>query len=244
MAHVASKGQTITFCGVNAHFQNGKAERTICTLHDLSQTQLLHTMAKWPNAITTHLWPYAITNVTNILNDTLNKNKERTRIELFANNTVQPNIRHHHHIGIPVYVLNDELQYLGKSPRHARNVSLVLNPCTGMTSAQYHVKFDDAFETVNNLKEESHGWWLQKCGFKNINKQQKQIFTNNYTTVNPTKNIQQVENRSEIEEIQHYNVQQDQSNMEFTIDPFEIHSTKSLQHINRRNITRLRWRKH
>jgi hypothetical protein len=32
MSHVAKSGQTISFCGVNAHFQNGKAERRIRTL--------------------------------------------------------------------------------------------------------------------------------------------------------------------------------------------------------------------
>ncbi len=34
-----------------------------------------------------------------------------------------------------------------------------------MTSPQYHIKFDDNFDTVQDFKEESHGWWLQKCGF-------------------------------------------------------------------------------
>jgi hypothetical protein len=181
MAHVAAKGQTISFCGVNAHFQNGKAERRIRTLQDLARTQLLHAIRKWPIAITAHLWPYAVTNVTNVLNDTPTKNETKTRLEIFANTPVSPNIKHHHHIGVPAYVLTDELQagkkipkwlprarvgiYLGKSPRHARNVSLVLNPRTGMTSAQYHVRFDDTFDTVSSLREDSHGWWLQKCGF-------------------------------------------------------------------------------
>jgi hypothetical protein len=37
---------------------------------------------------------------------------------------------------------------LGPSPRHARNVSLVLNLTTGLSSPQFHVKHDEFFETV------------------------------------------------------------------------------------------------
>jgi hypothetical protein len=55
MVAVAAAGQTISFCGVNAHFQNGRAERIICTLQDLGRTQLLHAMARWPVAISAHL---------------------------------------------------------------------------------------------------------------------------------------------------------------------------------------------
>jgi hypothetical protein len=44
MTDVARKGQTISFCGVNAHFLNGKAERRIRLLQDLARSQLLHAM--------------------------------------------------------------------------------------------------------------------------------------------------------------------------------------------------------
>jgi hypothetical protein len=37
---------------------------------------------------------------------------------------------------------------LGPSPRHARNVYLVLNLTTGLSSPQFHVKHDEFFETV------------------------------------------------------------------------------------------------
>ena len=40
--------------------------------------------------------------------------------------------------------------YLGPSPSHARTVALILNPRTGHVSPQFHVKFDDFFETVGN----------------------------------------------------------------------------------------------
>ena len=38
--------------------------------------------------------------------------------------------------------------YLGPSPNHARSIALVLYPRTGHVSPQFHIKFDDFFETV------------------------------------------------------------------------------------------------
>ena len=40
--------------------------------------------------------------------------------------------------------------YIGPSPSHARSVTYVLNPHTGHLSPQYHVEFNDFFETVQD----------------------------------------------------------------------------------------------
>jgi Reverse transcriptase (RNA-dependent DNA polymerase) len=61
--------------------------------------------------------------------------------------------------------------YLGKSPRHARSVALVLNPQTGNVSPQYHVKFDDTFETVRGIVDDNHATWKVKCGFTKVTAQ-------------------------------------------------------------------------
>jgi hypothetical protein len=53
--HCELQGQTLTFCGVNAHFQNGRAERKIRDLQDGARTSLLHAIKKWPNAIKINL---------------------------------------------------------------------------------------------------------------------------------------------------------------------------------------------
>jgi Reverse transcriptase (RNA-dependent DNA polymerase) len=199
LSAVAMSGQTISFCGVNAHFQNGKAERRIRLLQDLARTQLLHAMARWPVAISTYLWPYAITNVCNCHNDQRRKEEQVTRIEKFTDSDIRPNLKNHHHIGIPTYVLDNDLQsgkkipkwmprarvgiYLGKSPRHARNVALVLNPRTGLVSPQFHVRFDDTFETVRGMREETHSLWKKKCGFaREDTKARKQIKSSTTTT--------------------------------------------------------------
>jgi hypothetical protein len=180
MAHVARMGQTITFCGVNAHFQNGQAERRIRTIQDQGRTQLLHAMSRWSLAISHHLWPYAIMNVASRMNDMARTGEEKTRIELFTGSETRPNLKNHHHIGAPTYVLDNSMQggkklpkwmaqarvgvYLGKSLRHVRNISLVLNPRTGMVSPQFHVKVDDTFETVQGVHESTHACGRRSAG--------------------------------------------------------------------------------
>jgi hypothetical protein len=97
MADVARRGQTISFCGVNAHFQNRKAERRIQLLQYLARSQLLHAMHSWPVAITTNLWPNAVTNVGTCRNDCPTKNGEKSGIETFTGSEVRPNLSPHHH---------------------------------------------------------------------------------------------------------------------------------------------------
>ena len=69
---------------------------------------------------------------------------------------------------VTTYILDNKLQgnqaiqkwqarsrlgiYLGPSPNHSRSISLILNPRTGHTLPQYHVKHDDFFETVHPSK--------------------------------------------------------------------------------------------
>ncbi len=43
--------QKLTFCGVNAHFQNDIAERAICDLSGRVCKQLIHACACWPEAV-------------------------------------------------------------------------------------------------------------------------------------------------------------------------------------------------
>ena len=52
----------LTFCGVNAQFQNGIVERAIRDILESAQKQLLHARACWPAAVHFALWPYAIRN--------------------------------------------------------------------------------------------------------------------------------------------------------------------------------------
>jgi hypothetical protein len=51
--------QQLTFCGMNAHFQNGIAERSIQDLLESVRKQLLHACARWLQTVHFALWPYA-----------------------------------------------------------------------------------------------------------------------------------------------------------------------------------------
>lgn len=57
LASIVRERQTISFCGVNAHFQNGRAEKKIRDLQDNSRTSIIHARQRWPHAMEVHLWP-------------------------------------------------------------------------------------------------------------------------------------------------------------------------------------------
>ena len=58
--------------------------------------------------------------------------------------------------------------YLGHSPMHAKTVALVLNLTTGLVSPQFHIKYDDFFETVNKSEFNLPIEWKTKCQFVKV----------------------------------------------------------------------------
>jgi hypothetical protein len=58
--HAQKCNQLLTFCGVNAHFQNGVAERKIRALQDQARTMTIYAQSRWPEAVTANLWPYTV----------------------------------------------------------------------------------------------------------------------------------------------------------------------------------------
>jgi hypothetical protein len=82
--HCAQQGQRVTFCGVNAHFQNGIAERTIRDITEVGRKQLLHAMARWPQAVDLSLWPYALRYAVYLYNTVPVLPEGVSRLELFS----------------------------------------------------------------------------------------------------------------------------------------------------------------
>ena len=172
--HVSSNRQSISYCGVNAHFQNGMAEKRIRDLQDQTTTMLLHAESKWPDVISSNLWPYALREANEALNATPSKVTGKVANQVFAGSDSPTVLRHFHPFGCPTYVLNDELAsgksipkwhkrarlgvYLGRSPNHAQSVALVLNLATGLVSPQFHLKFDDLFETIKDHDTYPNRW--------------------------------------------------------------------------------------
>ena len=172
--HVVSNRQSISYCGVNAHFQNGMAEKRIRDLQDQTTTMLMHAEGKWPDVITSNLWPYALREANESLNSTPSKVTGKVANQMFARTDSPTVLRHFHPFGCPTYILNDELAagksipkwhkrarlgvYLGRSPNHAQSVALVLSLATGLVSPQFHLKFDDLFETVKGETTYPNRW--------------------------------------------------------------------------------------
>jgi hypothetical protein len=172
--HVSKCKQSITYCAVNAHFQNGMAEKRIRDLQDQTTTMLMHAESKWPDVISANLWPYALREANESLNATPSKVTGRVANQMFAKTDAPTVLRHFHPFGCPTYILNDSLAagksipkwhkrarlgvYLGRSPNHSQSVALVMNLATGLVSPQFHLKFDDLFETVKDHDTYPNNW--------------------------------------------------------------------------------------
>ena len=87
-------------------------------------------------------------------------------IDRFIELNVAPSLRNMHSFACLVYALDSRLQSnksipkwqsrsrldlnLGPSPRHTRNANLILNLQTETVSLQFHMQYDDFFETVRD----------------------------------------------------------------------------------------------
>jgi hypothetical protein len=102
---LAQEDQGITYCGVNAHWQNRIAERRIRDLKEQTRTMLLHAQ---------HHWPYAMRTASHVFNDapTLqgNHKKDKTPREIFTGVRISAEVRHHHTFGCSVYITERSLQ--------------------------------------------------------------------------------------------------------------------------------------
>lgn len=185
---ISSANQSISFCGVNAHHQNGKAERRIGDVTQGTRTSLLHASHRWPKAINSSLWPSAMKNYVNLRNSipstfVVGGKQGRQKLpDTFTNSPLSKfsgietptNLKHFHPFGSPVYVLEQHLQsqqshnkwsdrsrvgiFLCHSPNHSGNVPLVLNTQSGNVSPQFHCLYDDAFATCKTDAKFSSLW--------------------------------------------------------------------------------------
>ena len=100
--------------------------------------------------------------------------KTESPLSKFAGTSVQPNLKHFHPFGCPVYVLQALLQtrspfpkwgehsrigiFLCHSSHHASSIPLVLSTQTGLISPQFHCVFDDNFDTVKGEQADTSIW--------------------------------------------------------------------------------------
>jgi hypothetical protein len=155
---VETAGQTITFSSINAHHQDGIAERQIQTVQNRAHAMLFNAMFQWPEAITTEFWPFALKMAVDIHNVTP-LYCGLTPDEIFSSQKgKQDHFKFFHTFGCPVFVLDPKLQkgqcipkckpsarqavYLGLHPDYSQTVPDALNLSSGLCSAQFHSIYD------------------------------------------------------------------------------------------------------
>jgi hypothetical protein len=211
---IATASQTLSFCGVNAHHQNGKAENRIKTVTEGARTALLHAAHRWPTAVNASLWPAALKNYVNLRNSlpteyipqkkvgkrVIRAQYHSSPLSKLSGTEVEPNLDHFHPFGSPVYVLHNSLQshhshnkwtdrsrvgiFLSHSPHHASSVPLVLNTQTGLVSPQFHCIYDDAFDT-SKRDTQFESQWQRKAKLQSY----ADLLIGSRHTVSPTTNV-------------------------------------------------------
>ena len=168
--------------GADAHHTTGLAEGFIRDIHDNGKAMMLHAQQKWPEAITTNLWPYSIIHANNACDTTpfLAHPQRLSPLHLFTGTQVQDNRNHWKPFCFPTYVLNQALLsskriyqkwktsskvgvYLGQSTLHNHDVALVLNRDCGLVSPQLYVRYDPIFTTTKDFDLLS--LWQVRAGF-------------------------------------------------------------------------------
>jgi transposase InsO family protein len=167
--HCSTLKQSLSFSGAHAHHQNGIAERSIGTISSCARANIIHLMLCWPDRANINLWAFAMNYaiwVYNRLPSSMLGGLSPNEV-WSGNRSSHEELRRAHVFGCPVYVLDPKLadgdkvpkwnhrarmgMFLGFSHEHSSLVPLVLNLRTGHVSPQYHVIFDDNFETVPSL---------------------------------------------------------------------------------------------
>ena len=162
--------QTQSFCGVNAHHQNGVTERKIRTIVSLACAMMFNAMIKWPSPVHLELWPRAINCAIEILNSTP-RSSGFTPKEIFGGTKGDRFFRNFHTFGSPDFVLDPSLQagqktpawkprsspcvLIRKSKNLASNISLILDPHANCIKQQFHLVHDDEFQTVATTTNDS-----------------------------------------------------------------------------------------
>jgi hypothetical protein len=159
--------QTIEFCGVGTHHQNGIVENRNKQLTQTARVLLLHGMRMWPQMVDQMLWPFAIKAAAERMNSLhIDTDGHTPESKFYGVNIENIPVKTFHTMFCPCCILDSRLHnadsigppkreqrsnicvYLGHFLFHAGSVALVYNPSTGHVSPQYHVVFDDDFTMV------------------------------------------------------------------------------------------------
>ena len=166
VSQIEASLQNVRFSGVGGHHQNGAAERTIGTAFGIARAMLIHFAIRWPEVFDVSVWPMAIQYAKWLVNHVPKANGIAAIELIVRSKTARHVLQNAHVFGCPVYVLDPKLQslshlpkfqarskrgvFMGFSERHSSNVPLVLNLATLSITPQYHIIYDDWFQTVDS----------------------------------------------------------------------------------------------
>ena len=152
---IENEKQTLTFCGMGSHRQNGKSENHIKLICNTARSMLTHAMNRYPEVVTQSLWPHATSLAVDVRNRCKLDKSGLYSLDKFIVFKHSLNLRNSHAFGCPSYVLAGESQdynimnrwhecirfgaCLGCLKNHASNVSLTLNFQTRHISLQFYV---------------------------------------------------------------------------------------------------------
>ncbi|KAL7457958.1 hypothetical protein ACHAWC_009470 [Mediolabrus comicus] len=170
-----SKGQSQSFSGTGAKFENGAAERAVKTVMWMARSQLLHCSLRWDKDGTASpsLWPMAVEYSVWLFNRTPKMDTCYSPLELLTcRRSDHRDLLRSKVWGCPCYVLEAKLQdghklpkfsrrsrigqFMGMSPEHSSLIGRVRSLRTGSITNQFHVIYDERFESVMGLVMNEH----------------------------------------------------------------------------------------
>jgi hypothetical protein len=160
-----------------------EAENGIKVVVRNARTMMLHVALRWPGYADQDLWPMAMSHAVHLWNHTPKQASGLAPIEIFSGSkSDHSHLLNAHPWGCPVYILEPKLRdghkiskweprgqfMMGISPNHASSVHLVRNLQTGSITPQFHLVFDDFFETVFSEGEQEPDVWPELVVFQSF----------------------------------------------------------------------------
>ena len=110
------KSQSLNYCGVDDHHQNGIAEAKIKQLTLSDRTMILHAQRYCPEYITTLLWPFVLLVAADHINNLhIDLERQTPDMKFPKVGGLPTRIKHFHTFGCPVYILDARLHNAGGS---------------------------------------------------------------------------------------------------------------------------------
>lgn len=178
VAHLWGHNQKVQYCGVNAHHQNGVAERSILTVvSNMARDMLLHASMRWKQDIDSSLWPMAVNHATHVYNSLLqpicllvHRSLDTSFViymfgAVLSLSSIQSyNKARNFLVGNLDLIVESLLDSVWVT--QANDVPLVLNLQTGSISLQFYlVLFNDSLSTVPSIAKEDDlpNFWAELC---------------------------------------------------------------------------------